>query len=168
MGIASASILSYLTHKAESAGYYPQVILAGRRVNDDMGRYVASQLIKALIRKKIQVEGARVLIMGLTFKEDCPDLRNTKVADIIQELKEYNIQVDVHDPWVNATETEEKYGITPVTELTNGLYDGMILAVAHGQFRAMGAQAIRKLGKLDHVLYDLKYILDREEADLRL
>lgn len=158
----------YLTHKAESTGYYPQVILAGRRVNDDMGRYVASQLIKALIRKRIQVEGARVLIMGLTFKEDCPDLRNTKVADIIQELKEYNVQVEVHDPWVNAPESEEKYAITLVTDLIDGQYDAMVLAVAHRQFREMGAQNIRKLGKPDHVLYDLKYILDREEADIRL
>ena len=158
----------YLTHKAESTGYYPQVILAGRRVNDDMGRYVASQLIKALIRKKIQVEGARVLIMGLTFKEDCPDLRNTKVADIIQELKEYNVQVDVHDPWVNVPETEKKFAIRLVTELKNGQYDAMGLAVAHQQFREMGAHKIRKLGKPDHVLYDLKYILQREEADIRL
>jgi UDP-N-acetyl-D-galactosamine dehydrogenase len=158
----------YLTHKAESTGYYPQVILAGRRVNDDMGRYVASQLIKALIRKKIQVEGSRVLIMGFTFKEDCPDLRNTKVADIIKELKEYNVQVEVYDPWVDAGETEKKYALTPITELKNGQYDAMVLAVAHRQFRKMGAQSIRKLGKPDHILYDLKYILDRDEADIRL
>ena len=158
----------YLTHKAEAIGYHPQMILAGRRINDGMGRYVAGQLVKALIKKHIQVEGARVLIMGLAFKEDCPDLRNTRVVDVIEELKEYDIQVDVFDPWVNAEEAEQEYGITPVTEAEKGVYDAMVLAVAHHQFKAMGAKDIRSLGKPINVLYDLKYVLGANDADIRL
>ena len=158
----------YLTHKAEAIGYHPQMILAGRRVNDGMGRYVAAQLIKAMIKKHIPVGGARVLILGLAFKEDCPDLRNTKVVDIIDELKDYDMQVDVLDPWVRAEEAAQRYDITPVTKSEPGVYDAMVLAVAHREFKEMGAKAIRALGKANHVLYDLKYILSADEADIRL
>ncbi|SDH17473.1 UDP-N-acetyl-D-galactosamine dehydrogenase [Pseudomonas benzenivorans] len=158
----------YLTHKAESIGYHPEIILAGRRLNDSMGAYVVSQLVKAMLKRRIHVDGARVLVMGLTFKENCPDLRNTKVVDIIRELADYNIKVDVYDPWVSLEEAQHEYGITPVAEPANGAYDGIILAVAHGQFNSLGAASIRRLGKAEHVLYDLKYLLSAEESDLRL
>jgi UDP-N-acetyl-D-galactosamine dehydrogenase len=158
----------YLTHKAEAIGYHPQIILAGRRLNDGMGAYVVSQLIKALLKRRIHVEGARVLVMGLTFKENCPDLRNTRVVDIIRELAEYNVAADVYDPWVSMEEARREYGITPIAEPQPGGYDAIILAVAHDQFRAMGTDKIRALGKDMHVLYDLKYILSPEDADVRL
>jgi UDP-N-acetyl-D-galactosamine dehydrogenase len=158
----------YLTHKAESIGYHPEIILAGRRLNDSMGAYVVTQLIKAMTRRRIQVDGARVLIMGLTFKENCPDLRNTRVIDIIEELKDYKVQTDVFDPWVDLAQALHEYGITPVQNLESGAYDAIVLAVAHHQFKAMGAQAIRALGKPEHVLYDLKYLLPVDGSDLRL
>jgi UDP-N-acetyl-D-galactosamine dehydrogenase len=158
----------YLTHKAQAIGYHPEIILAGRRLNDDMGRYVVSQLVKAMMKKRIQVQGARVLIMGLTFKENCPDLRNTRVVDIVKELKDYNVEVDVYDPWVDPAEAQHEYGITPVAKLAEDQYDGIILAVSHHQFVEMGAAAIRKLGKPEHVLYDLKYVLTQSQSDLRL
>ncbi|QQZ37586.1 MULTISPECIES: Vi polysaccharide biosynthesis UDP-N-acetylglucosamine C-6 dehydrogenase TviB [unclassified Pseudomonas] len=158
----------YLTHKAQSIGYHPEIILAGRRLNDGMGAYVVSQLVKTMVKKRIHVDGARVLIMGLTFKENCPDLRNTKVVDIIKELQDYNIQVDVHDPWVSVEEAQHEYGVTPVQELVAGTYDAVILAVAHQQFKEMGAASIRAVGKPEHVLYDLKYLLPAEASDLRL
>ncbi|TYT74583.1 Vi polysaccharide biosynthesis UDP-N-acetylglucosamine C-6 dehydrogenase TviB [Desulfobotulus mexicanus] len=158
----------YLTHKAQAIGYHPAMILAGRRINDGMGPYVASQLVKAMMKKRIHVAGSRVLIMGLTFKENCPDLRNTRIVDIMQELSDYGVNVDVYDPWVNPEEAFEEYGISTVTSPEQGLYDGVILAVAHQQFREMGSTAIRSLGRKDHVLYDLKYVLTAEEADLRL
>ena len=158
----------YLTHKAQSIGYHPEIILAGRRLNDDMGAYVMTQLVKAMIKKKIQVEGAKVLVLGLSFKENCPDIRNTKIIDIVHELQDYHIQADVYDPWVDVSDAEHEYGITPVEALENGQYDAVILAVAHEQFKEMGAEAIRALGKANHVLYDLKYVLSRSESDLRL
>lgn len=158
----------YLTHKAQAIGYHPEIILAGRRLNDGMGSYVVSQLIKAMLKRRIQIDGARALIMGLAFKENCPDLRNTRVVDIIRELREYNVSVDVYDPWVSPEEAEHEYGITPVAEPLPNAYDGIVLAVAHNQFRGMGAHSIRRLGKPAHVLYDLKYLLRAEEADLRL
>lgn len=158
----------YLTHKAQSIGYHPEIILAGRRLNDNMAGYVASQLVKALLKKRVQVEGAKILLMGLTFKENCPDLRNTKVVDIIQELKEYNITVDVYDPWIDHSEAQHEYGITPISALNENSYDGIILAVAHKQFKEMGINAIKKLAKKDHVIYDLKYLFTAEETDLRL
>lgn len=158
----------YLTHKAESIGYHPEIILAGRRLNDSMGAYVVSQLIKGMLKRRIHVDGARVLVMGLTFKENCPDLRNTKVVDIVRELAEYNIEVDVYDPWVSVEEAQHEYGITPIAEPAVNTYDGIILAVAHNEFRALGAESIRKHGKAEHVLYDLKYLLSAAESDLRL
>ena len=158
----------YLTHKAQAIGYHPEIILAGRRLNDSMGIYVASQLVKAMLRQRIQVDGARVLVMGLTFKENCPDLRNTKVVDVIRELREYNVVVDVHDPWIDAAEARREYGLEPISQPQAGQYDGILLAVAHQQFKAMNEAALRALGKPAHVLYDLKYILPKSASDLRL
>ncbi|TKZ17472.1 Vi polysaccharide biosynthesis UDP-N-acetylglucosamine C-6 dehydrogenase TviB [Shimia litoralis] len=158
----------YLTYKAEAIGYHPQIILAGRRLNDGMGAYVAGQLVKALLKKRIHVQGARVLVMGLTFKENCPDLRNTRVVDVIAELEEYGIVVDVHDPWVDIAEAQYEYGITPIAQPQAGAYDAVVLAVAHSEFAAMGAEGLRKLGREDHVLYDLKYALPTNDSDLRL
>jgi UDP-N-acetyl-D-glucosamine/UDP-N-acetyl-D-galactosamine dehydrogenase len=157
----------YLTHKAQAIGYHPEIILAGRRLNDGMGSYVASQLIKAMLRKRIQVNGARVLIMGLTFKENCPDLRNTKVVDIVRELQDFNIHVDVCDPWGTPHEARHEYGID-IVEPQTGIYDGIVVAVAHRQFSDMGVERIRALGKSQHVLYDLKYVLPCDAVDLRL
>jgi UDP-N-acetyl-D-galactosamine dehydrogenase len=158
----------YLTHKAQAIGYHPEIILAGRRINDAMGVYVVSQLVKAMMQRRIQVQGARVLIMGLTFKENCPDLRNTRVVDIVQELREYGAVAEVFDPWVSVPEAQHEYGITPVSQPQAGQYDAIILAVAHQQFKAMGAQAIRALGRAENVVYDLKYLLAAADSDLRL
>ncbi len=158
----------YLTHKAQSIGYHPEIILAGRRLNDSMGEYVVSQLVKAMVKRRIHVDGARVLIMGLTFKENCPDLRNTRVIDIINELADYNIVVDVFDPWAAAEEAEHEYGIKLLSTPTPDSYDAIVLAVAHSQFADMGPRHIRSLGKANHVLYDLKYLFDNDESDLRL
>jgi UDP-N-acetyl-D-galactosamine dehydrogenase len=133
-----------------------------------MGAYVVAQLVKAMTKKRIQVEGAKVLVMGLTFKENCPDLRNTRVVDIVAELKDYNCTVDVYDPWVTAEEAKHEYGITPIAVPDRSNYDAIILAVAHHQFKAMGAEAIHALGKPTAVLYDLKYVLSAQESDLRL
>ena len=137
----------YLTHKSESVGYHPEMILAGRRINDGMGSYVASQLIKKMIDNKIEVSGSRVLIMGLTFKENCPDIRNTKVIDIVKELQEYNVNVDIMDPWCNPLEAAREYGLEVSKTIEEGIYDSIVLAVAHDEFKAMGVKAIRKLGK---------------------
>jgi len=158
----------YLTHKAQSIGYHPEIILAGRRLNDAMGAYVVTQLVKQMIRKKIQVEGSKVLVLGLSFKENCPDIRNTKIIDIINELKEYQIEVDIYDPWVDISEAQYEYNVTPIKTLQDSTYDGVILAVAHEEFKVMGADKMRKLGKANHVLYDLKYVLDQSEVDIRL
>ena len=158
----------YLTHKAQSIGYHPEIILAGRRLNDSMGAYVVSQLVKAMTKRRIHVDGARVLVMGLTFKENCPDLRNTRVVDIVRELQEYNVNADVYDPWVDLAEAQHEYGITPIQQPEAGAYDAVIVAVAHHQFRELGAAGIRAFGKPSHVLYDLKYVLSASESDLRL
>jgi UDP-N-acetyl-D-galactosamine dehydrogenase len=158
----------YLTHQAEAHGYHPQVILAGRRINDGMGSYVAGQMIKALIRRRIQVDGARVLIMGLSFKENCPDLRNTRVVDVVAELREFGVAVDVHDPWADAQEAAREYGLELAGDPAPGTYDGIVLAVAHDRFRALGPGGIRRLGKAEHVLYDLKQLLPAGASDLRL
>ena len=158
----------YLTHKAQAVGYHPEIILAGRRLNDGMGAYVANQLIKGMIKQQIQIDGAKVLVMGLTFKENCPDLRNTRVVDILHELREFNCDVDIYDPWASLAEAQHEYGVIPITELVQGHYDGIILAVAHHQFKEMGIASIRKLGAFKHILYDLKYLFKAEESDLRL
>ena len=158
----------YLTHKAQAIGYHPEIILAGRRLNDGMGSYVVSQLVKAMTKKRIQVNGARVLVMGLAFKENCPDLRNTHVIDVVDELKDYNVDVDVYDPWVDAEEARAEYGIEPVEAPVAGNYDAVVLAVAHKTFKDMGLSEIRALGKPDHLVYDLKYVFTEDETDLRL
>jgi UDP-N-acetyl-D-galactosamine dehydrogenase len=158
----------YLTHKAESLGYHPQVILAGRRINDNMGSYIVGQLVKQMLKRCIQVENANVLVMGLSFKENCPDLRNSKVIDIINELKDYNVNVDVYDPWVSAEGAQHEYGITPIQTPEAGKYDAIVLAVAHREFKELGAEGMRRFGKKDHVLFDVKYVLPKTEADVRL
>jgi UDP-N-acetyl-D-glucosamine/UDP-N-acetyl-D-galactosamine dehydrogenase len=158
----------YLTHKAAAIGYHPEIILAGRRLNDSMGSHVVAQLIKAMTRRQIHIPGARVLIMGLTFKENCPDLRNTKVTDIITELKDYGVNVDVYDPWVSKEEAQHEYGFLPIDAPQKGAYDAVVVAVAHKEFADMGAPALRELGKDSHVLYDLKYLFSGAESDLRL
>ena len=158
----------YLTHKAEAIGYHPQIILAGRRLNDSMGAYVVTELVKAMTKRRIHVQGARVLVLGLAFKENCPDLRNTRVVDIVKELADYDVQADVYDPWIDAEAAQHEYGISPIVQPEPGTYDAIILAVAHHQFKAMGSSAIRALGKPEHVLFDLKYLLPAQESDLRL
>ncbi|MEZ9006747.1 Vi polysaccharide biosynthesis UDP-N-acetylglucosamine C-6 dehydrogenase TviB [Vibrio sp. 10N.247.311.59] len=157
----------YLTHKAQTVGYHPEMILAGRRLNDGMGKYVVSELVKKMLKQRIHVEGANVLVMGMTFKENCPDLRNTKVVDIVSELNEYNINVDVVDPWCSNEEAQREYGLS-LTEPKANHYDAIIMAVGHNEFKAMGVSEIRALGKESHVLYDLKYVLDKSDVDMRL
>jgi UDP-N-acetyl-D-galactosamine dehydrogenase len=159
----------YLTHKAQAVGYHPEIILAGRRINDSMGGYVASQLVKRMTKDGIPVQGSRVLVLGLTFKENTPDLRNSRVVDIIRELEDYDITVDVLDPWADPQEAQEHYGVDLVATPEPGAYAGIVLAVAHRQFVEMGAARIRELGTPGaHVLYDLKYLLDKTDSDLRL
>jgi UDP-N-acetyl-D-glucosamine/UDP-N-acetyl-D-galactosamine dehydrogenase len=158
----------YLTHKAQEVGHHPDVILAGRRTNDSMGPYVANEVIRLMVRKGINPVNARILMLGLAFKENCPDLRNTRVVDILKALGGYNAQVDVHDPWVNAAEAEHEYAITPVAQPRAGDYDAVIIAVGHREFVALGAQGIRAFGKPSSVIYDVKYVLPREAVDGRL
>lgn len=158
----------YLTHKAQAIGYHPEIILAGRRLNDSMGSYVAGQLVKAMLQRGLPVKNARVLVLGLTFKENCPDLRNTKVVDVIAELESFGARVDVHDPWADPAEAQHEYGIELVDQPQAGAYDAIVLAVAHRDFAAMDARNIRAFGKPEHVLYDLKYALPLGAADLRL
>ncbi|MCF7504187.1 Vi polysaccharide biosynthesis UDP-N-acetylglucosamine C-6 dehydrogenase TviB [Vibrio sp. L3-7] len=158
----------YLTHKAQTVGYHPEMILAGRRLNDGMGEYVVSTLVKSMLKKRIHVEGANVLVMGLTFKENCPDLRNTKVIDIVSELKEYNINVDIMDPWCSNEEAQREYGLSVIKEAQFNHYDGIVLAVSHDEFKRLGAENIRAFGKETHVLYDLKYVLEKADVDMRL
>lgn len=158
----------YLTHKAEAVGYHPQIILAGRRINDGMGAYIASQLVKAMLKRRVHVEGARVLILGIAFKENCPDLRNTRVIDLVTELNDYGMRVDVHDPWVNVEDVQHEYGIALTHKPQNEIYDGVVLAVAHDSYREAGANALRTYGRDGHVFCDLKSVFDRNESDLRL
>ncbi len=158
----------YLTHKAESIGYHPEIILAGRRLNDGMGAYAVGQLVKAMTKRRLHVDGARILVMGLAFKENCPDIRNTRVVDIVAELQDYNCQVDVYDPWVSSDEAIHEYGITPVDQPGLAAYEAIVVAVAHRQFRDMGSGAIRTFGVPGHVLYDMKYLFPAQASDLRL
>ena len=158
----------YLTHKAIEMGYHPEMILAGRRLNDNMSSYVANQVTKLMTKKRIHVVNANILIMGLTFKENCPDLRNTKVIDLVAEFSSFNCNIDVYDPWVDKEEVEDKYDISIINEPVEGSYDAVILAVAHDEFVEAGAEQIRKYGKDNHVLYDVKYMLSSSEADGRL
>ncbi|MCC3861710.1 Vi polysaccharide biosynthesis UDP-N-acetylglucosamine C-6 dehydrogenase TviB [Pseudemcibacter aquimaris] len=158
----------YLTYKAQSIGYNPEVILSGRRINDGMGEYVVTQLIKKMIKNKIQVDDSNILLMGLTFKENCPDLRNTKVIDIISELKEYNVNVDIYDPWVSEEEAQEEYGLKLHTNPEIGAYDAVIVAVAHNEFIKIGPDGIREYLKRGGLFYDLKSLFEKDKSDLRL
>ena len=158
----------YLTHKAMEVGYHPEIILAGRRLNDSMGKYVANEITNLMTKKRIPVVDSNILIMGLTFKEDCPDLRNTRVVDVIEELSNFHCNIDVYDPWIDKEESIREYGITSVEQPEQGKYDAVIIAVAHHQFKEMSVDAIRALGKESHVLYDIKYILPAEQVDGRL
>ena len=158
----------YLTYKAEQLGFHPEMILAGRRINDNMAQYVVSQIVKLMLKRHIQPLDARVLVMGLTFKENCPDVRNTKVVDIVKELASYGSKVDVWDPWVDRDEAKAEYGIDLVTEPKKGAYDVMVVAVAHDQFKALGEKGIRAFGNGNSIVYDIKYVLPAEAVDDRL
>jgi UDP-N-acetyl-D-galactosamine dehydrogenase len=160
----------YLTHKAQEIGYHPEVILAGRRINDGMGGYVASQVLRLMAQRRINPVGARVLVLGLAFKENCPDLRNTRVVDIVAGLREFHAEVDVHDPWADAAEAEHEYGIAlvPAEGLRDGAYDAIVVAVGHREFAAAGASGLRRYGKPGAVLYDVKSMLPRDAVDGRL
>lgn len=158
----------YLTHKAQEVGYRPEVILAGRRINDGMGQYVATQMVKKLASKKIHIDEAKVLVMGFTFKGDCPDTRNTKVIEIVKELQSFNINVDVYDDWASKEEVKDHYGIELIDELKQGYYDGVVIAVDHSDYKNLGIEYIRSLAKENHVIYDVKYVFGESESDLRL
>jgi len=158
----------YLTHKALEVGYNPEMILAGRRLNDNMGSYVADQVSKLMTKKRIHVVDANVLIMGLTFKENCPDLRNTRVVDLVDEFEGFNCNVDVFDPWVDKEEAVHEYNIKPIDQPVEGKYDAILLAVAHDEFKELSLEQIKAFGKDNHVLYDIKYLLDANEVDGRL
>ena len=158
----------YLTHKAQEIGYHPEVILAGRRINDNMGAYVTESVVKLMLKRRMHVADSKVLMLGLTFKENCPDLRNTRVIDMIKEFQNYGAKVDVYDPWIDAEEAKHEYGITPISTLENGKYDAVILAVSHHQFKEMGVDKIRALGKAGSVLYDVKSLLPKDKVDGRL
>ncbi|EKT85081.1 Vi polysaccharide biosynthesis UDP-N-acetylglucosamine C-6 dehydrogenase TviB [Leptospira santarosai] len=158
----------YLTYKAEVIGYHPQIILSGRRLNDGMGAYVASQFVKSMTKMRIQVEGSKILIMGFTFKENCPDIRNTRVIDIVNELNDYNINVDVIDPWVDIQEAEREYGIKIIESPNIDSYDGIILAVAHQEFKEMDIKMIHSLLKENGIIYDLKHVFSADQVHMRL
>jgi UDP-N-acetyl-D-galactosamine dehydrogenase len=158
----------YLTHKAQAIGYHPEMILAGRRINDNMGSYVAQQIAALMIKRKIQVCDSRILVMGLTFKENCPDVRNTKIVDVVRELEQFGAKVDVYDPWADPDEAEHEYGLRPVKKLKPGAYDAVVMGVAHDEFREMGLTRIRELARKNHVLYDIKYVFKAGDVDGRL
>jgi UDP-N-acetyl-D-galactosamine dehydrogenase len=158
----------YLTHKAQEIGYHPEMILAGRRLNDNMGLYVANEVLRLMTDRRIHIKGSRILVLGLAFKENCPDLRNSKVVDVIRELQKYGATVDVYDPWVNGREARHEYGLRPVRTLRRGYYDAALLAVAHREFLELGATAVRRLCRRNHVLYDIKYAFPSAEVDGRL
>lgn len=158
----------YLTHKSQEIGYHPEMILAGRRINDNMGIYVATEVAKLMVKRRIHVMGANILIMGLAFKENCPDVRNSRVIDVVEELQSYHANVEVYDPWVDQQEAQDAHNITLVRELEQGRYHGIVLAVAHREFREMGIEQVRALGKPDHVLFDIKYAFPAAQVDGRL
>jgi UDP-N-acetyl-D-galactosamine dehydrogenase len=158
----------YLTYRAQQAGYYPEVILSGRRVNNSIGAFVAESVVKMMTKRKVHVVDSKVLIMGLTFKENCPDLRNTGVIDIIEELKTYNTHVDIYDPWADAAEAHHEYGVSLIDAPAPGTYDAIIICVGHDKFKEMGADGIRALGKPGNVLFDVKHILPKSAVDARL
>lgn len=158
----------YLTHKAQQVGYYPEVILSGRRINNRMGAFVADSVVKMMTKRKAHVVDSTVLIMGLTFKENCPDLRNTGVIDIIEEMRNYNTNVHIYDPWADAAEAKHEYGLDLIDKPVAGSYQAIIICVAHDVFREMGAEGIRALGAPNHVLFDVKHILPKDAVDARL
>lgn len=158
----------YLTHKAQEVGYRPEVILAGRRINDGMGQYVATQMVKKLTSKKIHIDEAKILVMGFTFKGDCPDVRNTKIIDIIKELQSFNVNVDVYDNWANKEEVLHHYDIELIDELQKNYYDGIVIAVDHSEYKKLGIDYIRSLLKTNSVVYDVKHVFTESETDIRL
>jgi UDP-N-acetyl-D-galactosamine dehydrogenase len=158
----------YLTHKAQEIGYHPEMILAGRRLNDNMAIYVAQQIVKLMNDRRIHVKGARVLVLGATFKENCPDIRNSKVWDVVKELQKFGAVVEVYDPWASPAECKHEYGMRPVRELQPRRYDVGVVAVAHREFRDLGAAGVRKLCKKNHVIYDIKHVFKSDEVDGRL
>jgi UDP-N-acetyl-D-galactosamine dehydrogenase len=158
----------YLTHKAQAIGYQPEIILAGRRINDNMGKYVVGEVVKMMIQRNIPIATSRVLILGLTFKENCPDIRNTRVVDMVSEMQSYGAEVEVYDPWVDAEEAQAELGIKPIEKLEDNRYDAVIIAVAHHQFKEMGGARLRKLGKNSAIVYDIKHLLPTSEVDGRL
>ena len=158
----------YLTHKATEIGYHPEMILAGRRINDGMGEYVAQQVIKLMTERRIMIADSKILILGLAFKENCPDLRNSKVMDVVNELARFEADVDVYDPWVDADAAYHEYGLRPITTPKPACYDAIVLAVGHDEFKAMGVRKIRRLAKKVHVLYDVKYLFAHDQTDGRL
>ena len=158
----------YLTHKAIEVGYHPEIILAGRRLNDNMGAYVADQVTKLMIKKRIQVFDANILIMGFTFKENCPDIRNSKVVDLVAELKEYNCKVDIYDPWVDNFRAKEEYNLSLINEPVLGKYDAIILSVAHEEFKQLTSEEVRSYGKDVSIVFDIKFLFDESEVDGRL
>jgi len=158
----------YLTYRAQQAGYYPEVILSGRRVNNSIGAFVAESVIKMMTKRKVHVVDSKVLIMGLTFKENCPDLRNTGVIDIIEELQTFNTHVDIYDPWADAAEAHHEYGVSLIDAPIPGTYDAIIICVGHDKFKELGAEGIRALGKPGNVLFDVKHILPKSAVDARL
>ena len=158
----------YLTYKAKEVGYQPEVILAGRRINDGMGQYTATQLVKAVSKQKIHIDEARVLVLGFTFKGDCPDVRNTKIIDMVKELESFNMNVDVHDPWADPEEVLHEYGVELKPEVGHHAYDAIVLAVDHSEFKEWGEEKIRSFGKQKHVLYDVKHVLPVGKSDVRL
>jgi UDP-N-acetyl-D-galactosamine dehydrogenase len=158
----------YLTHKATEIGYHPEMILAGRRINDGMGAYVAQEIVKLMTERRITVGGSKVLICGLAFKENCPDLRNSKVVDIVNELKRFNAKVDIYDPWADAAVAQREYGIRPIRMPKAACYDAIVLAVGHDEFKALGVRKIRGWAKAAHVLYDVKYLFAPDQTDGRL
>ena len=158
----------YLTHKAQAIGYNPEMILSGRRINDGMGPYVAERVVKQMTQNKIHTVDSKILILGFTFKENCPDVRNTRVIDIMQEFETYHANVDIYDPWVDPEECHHEYGITPISELQNDTYDAIVVAVAHKEFVTMGVGAIRALGKKQHILFDVKHVFPKTDVDARL
>jgi UDP-N-acetyl-D-galactosamine dehydrogenase len=158
----------YLTHKAQEIGYHPEMILAGRRLNDNMANYVAGEVIKLMTAKRIHVKGSRILVLGITFKENCPDIRNSKVIDVVRELQKYGAKVDVYDPWADGADCKHEYGVRPIRSLERGTYDATVLAVSHREFRELGADGVRKLGKKNHVMYDIKHVFPSGVSDGRL
>jgi UDP-N-acetyl-D-galactosamine dehydrogenase len=158
----------YLTHKAQEIGYHPEMILAGRRLNDNMAIYVAEQVVRLMSSRKIHVKGSRVLVLGVTFKENCPDIRNSKIVDVIRELGKLGARVDIYDPWADPGETRHEYGIKLLREPKESTYDAVLMAVAHDQFKQMGIRSVRRFGKPKHVVYDIKYVFPASATDGRL